>query len=151
MRKLLVLSAVATGFYPANALAQAVSGGQAPQAGTEIRANPYNSTNAVDQYLDRKQTNNLPDEPQVRAVGEKLGPARPAKAAELTLGATVNDKSGVAIAKIDQVDADGVIVSTPAGKVKIPTEAFGHNNRGLLLDMTKSDFDKIAAKANASS
>jgi hypothetical protein len=35
--------------------------------------------------------------------------------------------------------------------VKIPSNAFGHNKRGLLLDMTKSDFDKIVAKANAAS
>jgi hypothetical protein len=35
--------------------------------------------------------------------------------------------------------------------VKIPSDAFGHNKRGLLLDMTKAQFDQIVAKANAAS
>jgi hypothetical protein len=92
-----------------------------------------------------------------RELSEKLqamgsaGPSRPAKTSELTVGATVSDKTGIAMAKIDEVDADGIIVSTPAGKVKIPSDAFGHNKRGLLLDMTKAQFDQIVAKANAAS
>jgi hypothetical protein len=49
------------------------------------------------------------------------------------------------------VDPDGVVVSTAAGKVKIPADAFGHNKAGLLLDMTKRDFDNIVAQANAAS
>ena len=86
-----------------------------------------------------------------QALREKLGPARPAKASELAAGAMVNDKSGVAMATIVSVASDGVIVATGTGKVKIPAEAFGRNRAGLLLDMSKSDFDKVVAKANTSS
>ena len=78
----------------------------------------------------------------------KLGPARPAKADELIVGAAVNDKTGVAIAKIEQVDADGVVVSSGMSKVKVPADAFGHNRAGLLLDMSKSQFDQIVASAS---
>jgi hypothetical protein len=53
------------------------------------------------------------------------------------------------MATIISVAADGVILATVTGKVKIPADAFGRNNAGLLLDMTKGDFDKIIAKANA--
>jgi hypothetical protein len=151
MRKLLVFSAFLIGFSPAASFAQAVSGGQAPQAGTEVRANPYNSNNAVDQYLQQKQINNLPDQKRQNTNVASLGPARPAKTSELTAGAIVNDNSGEAMAKIEQVDADGVVVSLGAAKVKIPADAFGHNKAGLLLDMTKAQFEQIVARANAAS
>ena len=85
------------------------------------------------------------------ALRGKLGTARPAKAAELTNGAPVNDNTGAAMATIVSVDQDGVVVSTGAQKVKIPAGAFGHNNAGLLLDMSKADFLKIVAKANGAS
>jgi NAD kinase len=86
-----------------------------------------------------------------RALRDKLGSARPASTKERTSGATVNDKTGIAMATIVSVGADGVILATVTGKVKIPADAFGRNDAGLLLDMTKGDFDKIVAKANASS
>lgn len=85
------------------------------------------------------------------ALRQKLGPARPAKTAELTSGAPINDNTGTAMATIVSVDQDGVVVSTGAQKVKIPAGAFGHNNAGLLLDMSKADFLKIVAKANGAS
>lgn len=150
MRKLLVFSAFLIGFAPLPADGQAVSGGQASQAGgTEVRSNPYNNSSVTDQYLQQKQLNNLPDQKAASVNAANLGTARPAKAAELTAGAPVNDKRGIPIAKIDTVDSDGVVVTTGAAKVKIPTDAFGHNKAGLLLDMTKAQFDQIVAKANA--
>jgi hypothetical protein len=103
----------------------------------------------ITQYQTQRAMNNLPG--QDAKVSASMGSARPAKVAELAAGAAVNDKTGVLIARIDKVDADGVIVSAGAAKVKIPTDAFGHNKTGLLLDMTKAQFDQIVAKANAAS
>jgi hypothetical protein len=151
MRKLLVSTAILVGFAPSSAIAQAVSGGQAPQNGTTINTSPYNSPNAADQYVQRRQSNNLPEQQSVNASVAKLGPARPATTSELSVGATVNDTAGMLIARIDQIDPDGVVVSSSAGKLKIPANAFGHNKGGLLLDMTKAQFDQIVAKANAAS
>lgn len=152
MRTLLVFAALLVGASSVSAFAQAVSGGQASQAmGTDVRANPYDNTNASDQYLQQRQINNLPNQKAANANSANLGAARPAKATELIAGANVNDKTGALIAKIDQVDPDGIVVSTGAAKVKIPTNAFGHNKAGLLLDMTKAQFDQIVAKANAAS
>src|SRR5207245_4252917 len=62
------------------------------------------------------------------------GRSRPAKATELVAGAVVNDKTGAPMAKIAEVDADGVVVSMGIAKVKVPAQAFGHNKAGLLLD-----------------
>jgi hypothetical protein len=111
--------------------------------------NPYNSSNVTSQYLQQKQIGNLPEQQKPRANAGKSDHARPATKEELTAGATVNDKTGTAIAKIEQIDADGVIVSTGLAKIKVPAEAFGHNKAGLLLDMTKAQFEQVVASANA--
>ena len=150
MRKLLIFAGL-TSLTATSALAQAVSGGQASQYGTDVRANPYGSTNAVDQYLQQKQINNVPNQRPAPANVSKLGPARPAAAGELTSGATVKDNTGAAMATIDKVDGDGVVLSMGNSKVKIPADAFGHNKAGLLLDMTKAQFQQIVAQANAAS
>jgi hypothetical protein len=148
MRKLLFFPAILVAFHSA-AFAQAVSGGQASQAGgTVVQGNPYNSTNPGDQYLQQKQMNNLANHPSAKVSVAKLGPARPAKAAELTAGASVNDNTGAAMAQIAEVDPDGVVLAMGTAKVKIPADAFGHNKAGLLLDMSKAQFEQIVAQAN---
>lgn len=118
---------------------------------SETYGMPGTINNPVDDYMQQKTLNNLPNRQGDGASERKLGPARPAKPNELTAGATINDKTGVAMATIAQIDPDGVVVSTPTGKVKIPSDAFGHNKGGLLLDMTKAQFEQIVTKANAGS
>jgi hypothetical protein len=149
MRNLLVFSALALTAFPAAASAQAVSGARdgTNNVISDRIGMAGNTSDALSQYQQQRALNNLPTGESART----LGPARPAASGELTAGATVNDNSGVAIATVDEVDPDGVVVSTAAGKVKIPADAFGHNKAGLLLDMTKRDFDNIVAQANAAS
>jgi hypothetical protein len=107
------------------------------------------SSSAVDQYLQRKSLQDVSGGEARPVNASKLGPARPAKKDELVVGAPVNDKTGVAMAKVEQVDADGVIVSVGTAKIKVPAEAFGHNKAGLLLDTTKAQFEQVVAQANA--
>ena len=85
---------------------------------------------------------------EARAGQGKLGHSRPAKKDELTAGASINDKTGILIARIEKVDPDGVVVTVGTAKVKVPADAFGHNNLGLLLDMTKAQFDQVVAQTN---
>jgi hypothetical protein len=151
MRKFLFFVAVPAALSSTPARSQVVA---APPQGSDAAASASSEsrsrgteTSAADQLLQREQMQDI----STAKKTVSLGRARPAKAAELLPGAAVNDKAGVLIAKIDQVDADGVIISTGAGKVKIPADAFGHNNAGLLLDMTKAQFDQIVAKAKAAS
>src|SRR5438128_1341408 len=101
MRKPLVLLAIVVSAMSVPAFAQATSGGQTPQPGGNMgnsELNPYNSSNVTSQYLRQKSLNNLPSQTASDASASKLGAARAAKAEELTAGATVNDKTGVAIA-----------------------------------------------------
>ena len=101
----------------------------------------------MDQYLQQKSLNNLPGQQSERDALAAFGPLRPAKANELVAGALINDKTGAPMAKIAQVDADGVVVSMGIAKVKVPAQAFGHNKAGLLLDMTKAQFEQVVAQA----
>jgi hypothetical protein len=153
MRKLLILWLVLASTSSAPAVAQMAGGapsGQYPDIrNSDLGAHDSVNTPDLHDQLVRERQRELSE--QLQATNANGGPARPAKSSELMVGAPVNDKTGIAMAKIDAVDPDGIVVSTPVGKVKIPSNAFGHNKRGLLLDMTKSDFDKIVAKANAAS
>lgn len=149
MLKRLILLTIATAFASAPAFAQAVSGGQTPQPGGNMGSSDvasYNNSNITSQYLSQQQLGNLPAQQSAANAG-KSQRARPATKDELTPGAVVNDKTGVAIAKVETVDADGVVVSMGAAKVKVPAEAFGHNKAGLLLDMTKAQFEQVVAQA----
>lgn len=76
--------------------------------------------------------------------------ARPAKPSELTIGATLADDEGAEVGYIKAVDPDGVVVATVGGQVKVPADAFGKNKKGLLIGMSKADFDKLVAQAMGS-
>jgi hypothetical protein len=84
-----------------------------------------------------------------RAAEAGAGRARPAKAGEVKAGLAVADKSGAALGTIESVGADGAVVAGAAGKVKVPLEAFGMGRNGLLLGVTKREFDSLVAKAMA--
>lgn len=133
----------------ASSVAHAQATGKAdygPNVASERLNTPIGNNDMMSQYEQQKLLNNLPEQ-QKRAIS-KLGPARPAKAQELVVGADINDKAGVFIAKIQKVDPDGVIVANGVSAVKIPADAIGHNKAGLLLDTLKVDFDKLVAQAH---
>ena len=120
MRKLVVFSAVLVGLAPAPIFAQILTGSRdgTSNVTSDRIGMPGGTPDPLSQYQTQRAMNNLPG-PDARVIAS-LGASRPAKSAELTAGATVNDKAGKAMAKIDQVDADGVVVSTATGKVRIP-------------------------------
>ena len=82
-----------------------------------------------------------------RPASSRKNASRPAKAEELTAGATIADNKGVELGYIKSVEPDGVVVATTAGQIKVPADAFGKNSKGLLIGMSKADFDKLVAQA----
>ena len=152
MDRFLIFAAGLALLAPAPAFAQMASGG-APQGAADIRNSDMGAhdtaTQASNLDMIRNGIRNNDMDRTARALRDKLGPARPAKAAELIAGAPVNDNKGIAIGKIDAVQIDGIVLSNGIAKVKVPADAFGHNKAGLLLDMSKAQFDKIVAQANA--
>jgi hypothetical protein len=113
---------------------------------TDLGAHDNFSTPDIHDQLLKQREREQSD--QIRAHANQPGPSRPAKPSELLAGATVNDKTGLALAKIDSVDKDGIVLSMGTAKVKVPAEAFGHNKAGLLLDMTKAQFEQLVTRAN---
>src|SRR5436305_7314591 len=122
MGKSVVFLGLVIAVAPAVAFAQANPG--ARDGTNDVRSanigTPGSSTNAEEQYLRRRGLQDLSAGPGGGKDAGKLGSARLAKPDELTAGVTVNDKTGVAIAKIEQVDPDGIVVSTGLAKVKVP-------------------------------
>jgi hypothetical protein len=77
------------------------------------------------------------------------GGTRPATAAEIAIGSEVRDKKSKPVGTIAEVEADGAVVVTAAGKVKVPLDAFGKDDKGLIIGITKAEFDKLVASATA--
>lgn len=84
---------------------------------------------------------------RARDAGSRKDAARPAKPADLTNGAAIADIKGVEVGYIKAVASDGVVVATATGQVKVPADAFGKNSKGLLIGMSKADFDKLVSQA----
>ena len=103
MRKLLVLLGIAAGLAPAGSFAQ-MGGGPSGGGYTDIRNSDlgahdtFTNPDLHDQLL-RQRERELSD--RIRAQLKSAGPSRPAKASELIAGATINDKTGIAMAKIE--------------------------------------------------
>lgn len=74
--------------------------------------------------------------------------AVPATPDDVTVGSEIRDSKGVLLGKVDSVSMAAAVVAAEGGKVEVPLEAFGKNNKGLLLAMTKADFDAAVAAAN---
>ncbi len=70
-----------------------------------------------------------------------------ATAAEIIPGSDVSDSRGKPVGKVESVSADGAVVVAAGGKVMVPLGAFGKNKKGLLLSITKSEFDAAVASA----
>ncbi len=74
-----------------------------------------------------------------------------ATAADIKAGAEVFDQKGGAVGKVESVAADGVVVSTGTVKAKIPASSLGKSDKGLVIAMTKSEFEAAAKKAPSKS
>jgi hypothetical protein len=83
-----------------------------------------------------------------RRAGKKApktkGPV-PATQADIVAGSEIRDNKGVPIGKVDRLDADGVVVATTGGRVKIPLDAFGKDDKGLVFAISKAEFDQMLA------
>jgi hypothetical protein len=89
---------------------------------------------------------NLDPQAKEQPAGLK-GKAVAAKAEDLKAGSALRDKNGVPVGAVSSVDAQGVIVDTGATKIRVPTEAFGKDDVGLLLGISKAQFAELVAGA----
>jgi hypothetical protein len=66
---------------------------------------------------------------------------------DLTAGASVFDRRGKLLGTVQGSSGAGVVVAGQSGAVAVPVEAFGKNGKGLMLDLTKAQFDGLVAGA----
>ncbi len=78
------------------------------------------------------------------------GEVKPATAADIKTGAEIFDPKGGVVGKVETVAADGVVVSTGTVKAKIPASSLGKGDKGLVIAMTKAEFEAAAKKAPSS-
>ena len=90
-----------------------------------------------------------------RAMAETKAPkavrgsrAVPATPEDVTVGSDIRDAKGVVLGKVDSVSMSAAVVTAEGGKVEVPLDSFGKNNKGLLLSLTKAEFDAAVAAAN---
>ena len=103
---------------------------------------PVKATN--NQQADRAGYNSAISQLSPRGV---KGSPVPAAAADLLPGRPLRDIKGEPIARVDAIDAQGVIVSTGTSRVRLPLNAFGKDDLGLLLGITADRFRALVVKA----
>jgi len=82
-----------------------------------------------------------------------LPPAKPepqaATVGDISAGAQLRDVNGQPIGKITTVANDGATIDTGQTKVKLPLDAFGVDNSGLMIGITAQKLNEIIAQADA--
>jgi hypothetical protein len=72
----------------------------------------------------------------------------PAQPEDVTVGAEVRDKKGLRVGAIEAVSMGSAVLKADGGAVEVPLEALGKDSKGLLIGLTKAEFDKLVAEAN---
>lgn len=76
-----------------------------------------------------------------------------APSVEVTVGATVYGPQGAEVGKIEKVEGGTAVLNTGKHSASLATSAFGKNEKGLLVSMTREQLDgaveAAAAKAQA--
>lgn len=79
--------------------------------------------------------------------GAPSGPVA-ALASDLTAGATVRDRNGVQIATVQGLEADGAVVRAGDRLAKLPLDAFGKDDAGLMIAITAAEFQTAIAASS---
>ena len=74
--------------------------------------------------------------------------AVPAKPEEIVPGKAVSTLKGELLGTVETVEADGAVISTGKGKVKIAIEGFGRTDQGLVLAISKDEFEAAVVAAH---
>ncbi len=83
------------------------------------------------------------------AHAQQAAPAAAPAAVEVTQGAPVTGNDGNPIGTVGQVTADAAIVNTGTHEIPLPLNAFGKDESGLTLNITKTELDATFAQQMA--
>ncbi|HEV7661527.1 MAG TPA: hypothetical protein VGO55_16940 [Allosphingosinicella sp.] len=120
---------------------QAAAQGETPTATTPPPAAPAAPVQA------QAQPPATPAPAQPAASAGAIAQATPA---DLRAGVQVHDESGGLVGTVETADAGGAVINTGVARARIVLSSFGRNNRGLVISMTKAQFEAAASAANPS-
>ena len=83
------------------------------------------------------------------AHAQDAAPAAAAASVEVTQGASVTGNDGNPIGTVAQVTPDAAIVNTGSHEIPLPLNAFGKDESGLTLNITKTELDAAFAQQMA--
>jgi hypothetical protein len=75
------------------------------------------------------------------------GPVGLASAADVRAGALVHDQSGALVGTVETTDAGGAVVTTGMARARLQLSSFGRNDQGLVIGLTRAQFEAAAAAA----
>ena len=86
---------------------------------------------------------------ETTATGQDTASGQVAAATEADFkkGATVYDSTGAVVGKVESVNSSAVTVKSGKVRAAIPLSSFGKGDSGLVLGMTKADFEAAASTA----
>lgn len=142
MTRISQLVAASAVFLFSAGAAHAQATGAGPAIGSADASKVSRATNEV-----REDYNRAAGREDRRKKGKKVE-AVPAKPEEVVAGRTVSTLKGELLGTVEAVDPDGAVVVTGTGKVKIPLEGFGRTAEGLVLAISKAEFDAAVAAAH---
>jgi hypothetical protein len=145
----LIFGMTALGGASGTAYAQAAPPAAPPNAG-QMNQNPEvrNGGDTFDRDVQRARDEAIQRDRRGGRSGSNPRTV-PAEPEDVIAGAEVRDPKGVVVGTVESVDMATAVIATPLGKVEVPLEAFGKSAKGLLIPMSKAEFDKAVAEANA--
>lgn len=90
-----------------------------------------------------------PAAPAATAAPSDNAPTAAATQADLKAGAEVYDTAGVTVGTIQSVTATGAVVASGKLRAEVPTASFAKNAKGLVIGITKAEFEAAVNKAKS--
>lgn len=85
----------------------------------------------------------------VAAVPADNAPTAAATQADIKAGVEVFDNAGVTVGTVQSVTATGAVVASGKLRAEVPTASFAKNAKGLVIGITKAEFEAAVSKAKS--
>lgn len=76
-------------------------------------------------------------------------PTAAATQADIKAGVEVFDNAGVTVGTVQSVTATGAVVASGNLRAEVPAASFAKNSKGLVIGITKAEFEAAVAKAKS--
>jgi hypothetical protein len=115
---------------------------QAPEAEAQVRAEQE-----ADRAVAEARAEVLAEAQAEAAADGEADAVRPVTISDVRAGSAVHDTQGGVVGTVESVDERGAVVSTGRARARLPFRSFGRNGRGLVIAMTRAQFEaEVAAR-----